>query len=181
MNRFRRNIIKCFKCSFQATSNTDTDTATTTSTSTNSSASTSAPPVELHPRKRKMKPNKETPTQPVEVPETPAEAQIHPHDQPITNCYQLYLDIRKQIAKRRRGLFPVQPKPPQGFKDYLMNRCTYVLAGTAPTSPNISYPPTLPPPMKDLFTEQEKERYKLRMQVSERKLTRNNLFLLNFL
>lgn len=59
----------------------------------------------------------------------------------------------------------MQPKPPQGFKDYLMNRCTYVLAGTTSTQPNISYPPSLLPQMKDLFTEQEKERYRLRMQV----------------
>lgn len=70
-----------------------------------------------------------------------------------------------QIAKRRRGLFPVQPKPPQGFKDYLMNRCTYVLAGTAPTTPNINYPQSLPVQMKDIFTVQEKERYRLRTQV----------------
>ncbi|XP_044269479.1 ankyrin repeat domain-containing protein 12 isoform X1 [Tribolium madens] len=145
----------------QATTSNETETtaATTTSTSTTTTA-----PVELHPRKRKMKPNKDVPVAPPETQETPAEAQIHPHDQPITNCYQLFLNIRKQIDKRRRGLFPVQPKPPQGFKDYLMNRCTYVLASTAPTTPNISYPPTLPPQMKDLFTEQEKERYRLRMQ-----------------
>lgn len=70
-----------------------------------------------------------------------------------------------QIEKRRKGLFPVQPKPPQGFKDYLMNRCTYVLAGTSPTTPNITYPATLSTQMKDLFADQEKERYKLRMQV----------------
>lgn len=91
-------------------------------------------------------------------------AEVHPHEQPITNCYQLYLNIRKQIERRRKSLFPVQPKPPQGFKDYLMNRCTYVLAGTAPTVPNITPPANLPPQMKDIFTDQEKERYKLRMQ-----------------
>ncbi|VEN48777.1 unnamed protein product, partial [Callosobruchus maculatus] len=172
---------------------TSTTTASTTSSSTSSSSATSvsttstapaaassssaapAPPVELHPRKRKMKQNKEqggaaagggsagTASQ-ADQPEPPAEVQVHPHEQPITNCYQLFLNIRKQIAKRRRGLFPVQPKPPQGFKDYLMNRCTYVLAGTAPTSPNVNYPQTLPAQMKDLFTDQEKERYRLRTQ-----------------
>lgn len=46
-----------------------------------------------------------------------------------------------------------------------MNRCTYVLAGNSPTTPNVTYPSTLPPPMKDIFTDQEKERYRLRMQV----------------
>ncbi|KAG8233842.1 hypothetical protein J437_LFUL006865 [Ladona fulva] len=71
------------------------------------------------------------------------------------------------IERRRKGLFPVQPKPPQGFKDYLMNRCTYVLAGNATSrlSVPITPPPqSLSPPMKELFQEQEKERYRLRMQ-----------------
>ncbi|KAJ8920823.1 hypothetical protein NQ315_015613 [Exocentrus adspersus] len=146
----------------QAQQNNDTET---TSSSSSSVAAVSAPaPAELHPRKRKMKQNKEQAAPQPEPQEVPAEAQVHPHEQPITNCYQLFLDIRSQINKRRRGLFPVQPKPPQGFKDYLMNRCTYVLAGTAPTTPNITYPQNLPAPMKDLFTDQEKERYRLRTQ-----------------
>ncbi|KAK4877390.1 hypothetical protein RN001_009896 [Aquatica leii] len=144
---------------------TSSDTEPTTSTS-NVNSNTSMTVVELHPRKRKMKPNKETPVPPPthEPLETPTVSEIHPHEQPITNCYQLFLNIRKQIEKRRKGLFPVQPKPPQGFKDYLMNRCTYVLSGTAPTTPNITIPATLPGQMKDLYSEQEKERYRLRMQ-----------------
>ncbi|XP_049819612.1 ankyrin repeat domain-containing protein 11 isoform X2 [Aethina tumida] len=149
------------------TNSTKTDTQASqndTETTATSATPAAAAAVELHPRKRKMKPNKEPTAPPADAAETPAEAQIHPHDQPITNCYQLFLNIRKQINKRRRGIYPVQPKPPQGFKDYLMNRCTYVLSGTAATTPNISYPPTLPQQMKDLFTEQEKERYRLRMQ-----------------
>jgi len=79
----------------------------------------------------------------------------------------LFLNIRKQIERRRKGLFPVQPKPPQGFKDYLMNRCTYVLAGNASSRlsvPVMSPPQNLQGAMKDLFSEQEKERYRLRMQ-----------------
>ncbi|CAG9853995.1 unnamed protein product [Phyllotreta striolata] len=145
-------------------SNTEVDSTPSSSASTSAALPPPPAPVELHPRKRKMKQNKEhQPPQHAESSES-SETQVHPHEQPITNCYQLFLNIRKQIAKRRRGLFPVQPKPPQGFKDYLMNRCTYVLAGTAPTSPNINYPQTLPQLMKDLFTEQEKERYRLRTQ-----------------
>ncbi|XP_063983225.1 ankyrin repeat domain-containing protein 12 isoform X2 [Diachasmimorpha longicaudata] len=137
--------------------------------SSNASASVStAAPVELHPRKRKMKPSKEA-QQAVaasnEASETAnAGTEVHPHDQPITNCYQLFLNIRKQIERRRKGLFPVQPKPPQGFKDYLMNRCTYVLAGNASKEPNINPPGSLQGPMKELYIEQEKERYRLRMQ-----------------
>lgn len=60
-------------------------------------------------------------------------------------------------------MFPVQPKPPQGFKDYLMNRCTYVLAGNA-KEPNVNPPVGLHGAMKDLYVDQEKERYRLRMQ-----------------
>ncbi|XP_014482395.1 PREDICTED: cell wall protein IFF6 isoform X4 [Dinoponera quadriceps] len=134
-----------------------------------SNASTPAPPVELHPRKRKMKPSKEAQQAAAtaaanEAAETTSTGpEVHPHDQPITNCYQLFLNIRKQIERRRKGLFPVQPKPPQGFKDYLMNRCTYVLAGNA-KEPNVNPPVGLHGAMKDLYIDQEKERYHLRMQ-----------------
>ncbi|KAF7282808.1 uncharacterized protein LOC143198034 isoform X4 [Rhynchophorus ferrugineus] len=155
-------------------SKTDSQAAQSTeiepSTSNNSNAAPPPPPsVELHPRKRKMKQNREQANnqaqQAAEPSESAAEArEVHPHDQPITNCYKLFMNIRKQIEKRRKGLFLVQPKPPQGFKDYLMNRCTYVLANTAPTTTNINYPPTLPQQLKELFAEQEKERYRLRMQ-----------------
>ncbi|XP_071446913.1 ankyrin repeat domain-containing protein 11 isoform X2 [Hetaerina americana] len=120
--------------------------------------------VDLHPRKRKLK--KESTDAAMDVPSGTV-SEVHPHDQPITNCYELFLNIRKQIERRRKGLFPVQPKPPQGFKDYLMNRCTYVLAGNATS--RLSVPITPPPQclsasVKELFQDQEKERYRLRMQ-----------------
>ncbi|XP_023244960.1 uncharacterized transmembrane protein DDB_G0289901 [Copidosoma floridanum] len=136
-----------------------------------SSNTSSQQSVELHPRKRKMKPNKEnqqstsSSTGTNETTETTNTVpEIHPHDQPITNCYQLFLNIRKQIDKKRKGLFPVQPKPPQGFKDYLMNRCTYVLAGNANKEPTINFPVNLPAQMKDLYVQQEQVRHRLRMQ-----------------
>ena len=129
--------------------------------------------MELHPRKRKLKPHREQPptsttsTGSSENTETAyTTTEIHPHDQPITNCYQLFLNIRKQIERRRKNLFPVQPKPPQGFKDYLMNRCTYVLASNASiriSSPNPP-PASLVGGLRDLFIDQEKERQKLKMQ-----------------
>ncbi|XP_018404451.1 PREDICTED: serine-rich adhesin for platelets [Cyphomyrmex costatus] len=140
-----------------------------TTSSAMSNSGIPAPPVELHPRKRKMKPSKEaqqaaaTAAANEATEATSTGPEIHPHDQPITNCYQLFLNIRKQIERRRKGLFPVQPKPPQGFKDYLMNRCTYVLAGNA-KEPNVNPPVGLHGAMKDLYIEQEKERYRLRMQ-----------------
>ena len=79
----------------------------------------------------------------------------------INNCFLF------QIERRRKLLFPVTPKPPQGFKDYLLNRCSYVLAGNSNSQLAV---PVIPPPaslcqtLKDLFTEQDKERYKLRLQ-----------------
>nr|XP_012149890.1 PREDICTED: ankyrin repeat domain-containing protein 11 isoform X6 [Megachile rotundata] len=147
----------------------NSENTSTTTSSTTSNVSTPAPPVELHPRKRKMKPNKEAQQAATAASNETSEAtntgpEVHPHDQPITNCYQLFLNIRKQIERRRKGLFPVQPKPPQGFKDYLMNRCTYVLAGNANKEPNVNPPVGLQGAMKDLYIEQEKERYRLRMQ-----------------
>lgn len=65
-------------------------------------------------------------------------------------------------------MFPVQPKPPSGFNDYLMNKRTYILAG----NPNnhVVHKQTPPPAnlhkqLIKLFVEQEKERQKLRVQV----------------
>uniref|UniRef100_A0A1L8DCK5 Uncharacterized protein n=1 Tax=Nyssomyia neivai TaxID=330878 RepID=A0A1L8DCK5_9DIPT len=148
--------------------------------STSSSTVQSQNTVELHPRKRKIRASKEdskTVTNSSgaiigggsggasgEHPESVSSTEVHPHDQPITNCYQMYLNIRKQIERRQKNLFLVQPKPPQGFKDYLMNRCTYVLAGKTSTEPTINYPATIPGAMKEQFAGQEKERHKLKMQ-----------------
>merc|ERR1712200_102267 len=81
-----------------------------------------------------------------------------------------HLNIRKQIEQRRKNLFPVQPKPPQGFKDYLMNKKTYHLQGNTGKDsriqpiPKIAPPPSLEGPFRDLFLMQEDERYKLRMK-----------------
>ncbi|XP_030761204.1 ankyrin repeat domain-containing protein 12 isoform X5 [Sitophilus oryzae] len=153
------------KTDSQATQNSETEPSTSNNSNT---VMPVQPSVELHPRKRKMKQSREqanSQAQTTEHQESTSETrEVHPHEQPITNCYKLFMNIRKQIEKRRKGLYLVQPKPPQGFNHYLMNRCTYVLENTAPTTPNINYPPTLPQQMKDLFAEQEKERYRLRMQ-----------------
>jgi hypothetical protein len=84
------------------------------------------------------------------------------------NDIEKYLNIRKQVEQRRKNLFPVQPKPPQGFKDYLMNRKTYLLQENAHerlrSIPMIQPPPSLDGPLRDLFKTQEEERYKLRMK-----------------
>ncbi|XP_063701418.1 ankyrin repeat domain-containing protein 12 isoform X2 [Culicoides brevitarsis] len=123
---------------------------------------------ELHPRKRKIKASKEqqqtmASIQDTKFEEKASDMEVHPHDQPITNCYQMYINLRKQIDRRLRSLFPVQPKPPQGFKDYLLNRRTYVLHGKT-TDQVITIPSSIHTSMKELFVTQEKERYKLKMQ-----------------
>ena len=59
------------------------------------------------------------------------------------------------------------PKAPQGFQDYLMVSCNYVLQGNAASKLAV---PLLPPPAsltgacRELFIEQEKARYKTRLQ-----------------
>lgn len=84
------------------------------------------------------------------------------------NDIEKYLNIRKQVEQRRKNLFPVQPKPPQGFKDYLMNRKTYLLQGNAHerlrSIPMIQPPHSLDGPLRELFKQQEEERYKLRLK-----------------
>ncbi len=84
------------------------------------------------------------------------------------NDIQKRLHIRKQVESRRKNLFPVQPKPPHGFKDYLMNRKTYLLQSNAHerlhSMPMLQPPPSLHGPLKELFMEQERARYQLRKQ-----------------
>ena len=84
------------------------------------------------------------------------------------NDIEKYLNIRKQVEQRRKNLFPVQPKPPNDFKNYLMNRKTYLLRGNAPerlqSIPMIQPPHSLDGPLRDLFKQQEEERYKLRLK-----------------
>lgn len=158
----------------QSLSETDT-TANVPSPSSSSSSCTTATQntVELHPRKRKIRASKEENKSGAtniisatdEKDNLSTNLEVHPHDQPITNCYQMYINIRKQIERRQRVLYNIIPKPPQGFKDYLMNRCTYVLAGKNPSEPLKTFPSNLTTPaMRDMFTLQEKERHKLKMQ-----------------
>jgi len=92
-----------------------------------------------------------------------------PSGEPLTDI-EKHLNIRKQIEQRRKNLFPVQPKPPEGFRDYLMNKKTYHLQGNTGKDsriqpiPKIAPPPSLDGPFRDLFLSQENERDKLRMK-----------------
>merc|ERR1712156_392509 len=85
------------------------------------------------------------------------------------NCWndmEMYIQMRKQIEQKRRDMFPVHPKPPEGFKDYLMNKKTYLLQDNASdrlrSMPLIQPPPSLKGPLREFFVIQEKERFKLR-------------------
>ncbi|VVC44846.1 Hypothetical protein CINCED_3A001916 [Cinara cedri] len=149
-------------------------TAATTATIVSESTSTAdLSGIELHPRRRKLKTsrteseNSDTSSVAnITAVETSLPGTIN-EPAPVTNCYQMFLNIRKQIDKRRKNLFPVQPKPPSGFKDYLMNRCTYVLAGNSNSrvvNTQTPSPANLHEQLKKLFVEQEKERQRLRVQ-----------------
>lgn len=100
--------------------------------------------------------------------------EVSPFAMPSTNCYEMFLNIRKQVDKRRKSMFTVHPKPPQGFKDYLINRCSYLLEGKSSSNQNgastklsMSSPPSNLSPgseLYQLFSEQEKKRHKMRVQ-----------------
>lgn len=54
--------------------------------------------VELHPRKRKLKSKQESAhSEPEHL--TSFSATPHPHEVPVTNCYQMFMDIRKQVSE----------------------------------------------------------------------------------
>ncbi|XP_071172685.1 ankyrin repeat domain-containing protein 12-like [Mytilus edulis] len=113
-------------------------------------------------RKRNLRPKIE-PTEPPPVPTLPPVTYEKP-----PNPYETYLAIRRQkIIFQQKSLSVVQPKPPQGFKDYLLVNCSYVLQGNSASTlsvPMLSPPNSVTEKMRDLFIEQEKARYKLRLQ-----------------
>ncbi|KAK3086512.1 hypothetical protein FSP39_019448 [Pinctada imbricata] len=118
----------------------------------------------IHPRKRKLRPKPEPPTT------TTTEPQITlptvSYEKP-PNPFELYLSIRRQVHHRQRLLSAVAPKPPQGYKDYLMVTCSYVLQGNSASTlsvPMLSPPNSVTGPMRELFIEQEKARYKLALK-----------------
>jgi len=118
---------------------------------------------EYHIKKRKLRGGT------TEDPNNGSGSFVRQNGEPETDI-EKHLNIRKQIEQRRKNLFPVQPKPPQGFKDYLMNKKTYHLEGNTGKDsriqpiPKIAPPPSLEGALRDLFLTQENERYKLRMK-----------------
>lgn len=73
----------------------------------------------------------ETDSSQVLVPQPPPMANICPADYqlPSQNSFQLYRDIRNRPLMKLKKLTNVQPKTPQGFKEYLLNSGPYLLDG----------------------------------------------------
>ncbi|XP_048005284.1 ankyrin repeat domain-containing protein 12 isoform X3 [Leguminivora glycinivorella] len=145
----------------------DSEHAPSTSTGGASSRSETVnnpgPSVELHPRKRKIKASKDSHSrEPVKT--EPAPDSTVSHSVTHSNPYQMYIHIRKQIENRQKSLFPVKPKPPKDFNKYLMNRCTYTLQSNVNPEPQVEIPHNMPPQMVSEFTDQEKERTRMRIQ-----------------
>lgn len=143
------------------------------------SSSKEVPPttVELHPRKRKIRSKQDESH--VKLPpnissETTAASETHPHDYPFTNCFQMYLNIRKQIEKRHKLLFSIKPRPPQGYGDYLVKKRSYIL-NKSNNEFQYKVPHSVSPQMKDIYLDQERERRELclRHTVEKEKLSLN--------
>ena len=89
-----------------------------------------------------------------------------PHNNPL----DIFFKIRRLLEIQRRQLAPVPTKPPQGYRDYLIHRGTYVLDGN-PQAQLAASTQLCPPPgvmgipaLRDLFVTQENERAKLRLK-----------------
>lgn len=146
--------------------------------STSSSKEVTGNNVELHPRKRKIRSKNE------DVKSNSSNnsnnetslicSESHPHDLPFTNCFQMYMNIRRQIEKKWKNVFPVKPRPPQGYDEYLINTKNYTLHSKQKVPDPIA-PSSTPSKMKEIFLIQEKERLELyqRHTVEREKLCLN--------
>ncbi|KAH8288057.1 hypothetical protein KR018_011095 [Drosophila ironensis] len=120
--------------------------------------------VDLHPRKRKIRP-KNTDDSSKNANANNMDAAVnseetHPHDHPFTNGFQMFLNIRRQIEKKWKSLYPVKPRPPQGYNDYLLTKKSYLLSRSA-ENPAVEVPDTVPQAMTRIYQEQEKARRNL--------------------
>lgn len=121
----------------------------------------------IPPRKRKLRQKPEvTSTQNSEglIPLPPISATL---SEKVPNSYELFLSLRKRVYMRQQGMATVCPKIPQGFKDYLLKTCNYVLQNKNSSTlsiPTLSPPNSVQGPMRELFVQQEDARYNLRLQ-----------------
>ncbi|CAI6374721.1 unnamed protein product [Macrosiphum euphorbiae] len=149
----------------------DNKQAATSAAATVTTASSGMSGNELHPRRRKLKASrtesKTSDSSASNGTEVPNLFGTTCEPVPVSNCYQKFLDIRKQIDEKHKNLYPVKPKPPSGFKDYLMNKRTYLLSGNYNSrivNTQNSTPANLHKQLLNLFVEQEKERQKLHLK-----------------
>ncbi|XP_068149104.1 ankyrin repeat domain-containing protein 11 [Drosophila tropicalis] len=136
-----------------------------TSSTSSSKDINSTSNVDLHPRKRKIRPKNATEDNGKNAnPNLDASVsggESHPHDYPFTNGFQMFLNIRRQIEKKWKTLYPVKPRPPQGYNDYLLTKRSYLLNKNTNTSAAIDIPNTVPEPLKKIYRMQEKARREL--------------------
>ena len=107
-----------------------------------------------------------------EEPKTEELSEYSDHSVPVKKRKHYYNDVdkfvnlRRQVEQKRKNVFPVYPKPPEGYKDYLMNKKTYLLQENAKerlrSMPLIHPPASLKGALRDLFIQQERDRFKLR-------------------
>ncbi|KAH8405405.1 hypothetical protein KR222_011359 [Zaprionus bogoriensis] len=132
-----------------------------TSSTSSSKDITSNSNVDLHPRKRKIRPkNTDDNSKNPHADNSLASGESHPHDYPFTNGFQMFLNIRRQVEKKWKNLYPVKPRPPQGYNDYLLTKRSYLLQKNAHT-PQIQIPDDIPAAMQDIYLQQEKARQEL--------------------
>ena len=135
----------------------------------------------IHPRKRKLRQRQQQQQQENSTVDL-SQFNLFPRMQcqdKTSNPYEMYLDIRKKVAKRRLEMAVITPKAPQGFNDYLMVNCNYVLQGNAASKgavPVLTPPQSLDAAMKEVFGEQEQARYKLRLQHHIERVSRNMMY-----
>ncbi|XP_030375240.1 ankyrin repeat domain-containing protein 12 isoform X2 [Scaptodrosophila lebanonensis] len=138
-----------------------------TSSTSSSKEINSSSNVDLHPRKRKIRPKnanddnmKNSNVSMNTNADSTNSGESHPHDYPFTNGFQMFLNIRRQIEKKWKHLYPVKPRPPQGYNEYLLTKRTYLLNSNA-VKPEITIPEAIPKLMHGIYEQQEKARIEL--------------------
>ncbi|KAH8327857.1 hypothetical protein KR067_001053 [Drosophila pandora] len=145
---------------FDQESITNVPSPSTSSTSSSKEINPSSN-VDLHPRKRKIRPkntddsSKNSNANNIDAAVNSEES--HPHDHPFTNGFQMFLNIRRQIEKKWKSLYPVKPRPPQGYNDYLLTKKSYLLSRNS-QNPAVDIPSTVPQAMTRIYQDQEKAR-----------------------
>ncbi|XP_075161043.1 uncharacterized protein LOC142233862 [Haematobia irritans] len=142
--------------------------------STSSSKDVLSSNVELHPRKRKIRTKTEDTKISTGNNDIVLCTESHPHDLPFTNCFQMYMNIRKQVEKKWKNVLPVKPRAPQGYNEYLSNTRQYLLQNNN-TMQYPHVPNTVSSQMRDIYLIQEKDRLDLyhRHVVEKEKLCLN--------